>query len=122
MQTLLAVYTKTINHACCRSGSLFMDGSTRKIPPGKDLVCKLIAYIHQNPQIHGVVSDFRLWPYSSCFAYLRQDRRSLIAKNLLLDPLYRRQIIKLQESFCIREVNLDDCGQPVQNGITAQGD
>jgi hypothetical protein len=25
----------------------------------------LIAYIHQNPQRHGMISDFREWPYSS---------------------------------------------------------
>jgi hypothetical protein len=26
---------------------------------------QLIAYIHQNPQKHGFVKDFRDWPYSS---------------------------------------------------------
>ena len=26
---------------------------------------RVIAYIHQNPQKHGFVDDFRTWPYSS---------------------------------------------------------
>ncbi|MFL7813413.1 MAG: transposase [Anaerolineales bacterium] len=107
LKTLFAVYTKSIDHSCSRTGGLFIKSSARRIPTTRDLVCQLIAYIHQNPQIHGVVSDFRIWPFSSCFAYLRQDRRSMIAKDLLLDPSYQHRIIKLQESSCVREANWD---------------
>jgi putative transposase len=105
--TFLAVYTKAVKGSCRGAESLFSEGTSRQIPPERDLLCKLIAYIHQNPQIYGVVSDFHHWPYSSCFAYLRQDRRSLIAKDLLLDPRYQRKITELQESFSVRENNWD---------------
>jgi hypothetical protein len=107
VNSLFAVYTKAINHSCSRSGGLFTKSSARRIPIARELVCQLIAYIHMNPQIHGVVSDFHIWPFSSCFAYLRQDRRSMIAKDLLLDPVYQRRILKLQESSGVREANWD---------------
>lgn len=107
VNTLFAVYTNAINGSCGRSGGLFRTSTARRIPPTRELICQLIAYIHRNPQIHGVVSDFRIWPFSSCFAYLRQDRRSMIAKDLLLDPGYQHTILKLQESSCVREVNWD---------------
>ena len=79
-----------------RTGVLF-NGSTREIPWNKDLICDLVVYIHQNPQIHGIVTDFRYWPFSSCYAYLRQDRRSMIAKELLLDPVWYRRIVQEQK-------------------------
>lgn len=103
LRTLLVVYTKNINQATRDSGPMLDGGSAREVPDQQDLLCKLVAYIHQNPQIHGMVSDFRFWPYSSCFAYLRQDRRSLIAKDLLLDPAFRRRLLELQNNHCLRE-------------------
>ena len=37
----------------------------------------LIAYIHQNPQKHGFVRDFRDWPYSSYHAMLSTKQTRL---------------------------------------------
>lgn len=93
---LFGAYTKHINQRYHRSGSLFDGGSPRELPRKKQLICDLIVYIHLNPQIFGVVSDFRHWPFSSCYAYLRQDRRSMIAKEILLDPQSYKRILKLQ--------------------------
>ncbi len=98
VRTFLAVYTRAVNHSSQRKGCLFCEGAVRKIPPAGELICKLVAYIHQNPQLYGVVTDFRYWPYSSCFAYLRQDRRSLISKDLLLNPEYRAKVLALQKN------------------------
>jgi putative transposase len=40
----------------------------------------LVIYIHRNPQMHGLIADFREWPFSSYHAlcstrptYLRRD-------------------------------------------------
>ncbi len=107
IKTMFAVYNQNVGRSLSSSGSLFSKNPAREVPAGQDLVCKLIAYIHQNPQIHGVVSDFRYWPFSSCYAYLRQDRRSLISKDLLLDPSYQHRIIKIQDGFSIREADWD---------------
>ena len=37
----------------------------------------LIAYIHQNPQKHGIVDRFEDWPWSSYGAFLRDDETRL---------------------------------------------
>ncbi|RLD02374.1 MAG: transposase [Chloroflexi bacterium] len=92
---LFGSYTKHINQRYQRTGILF-NGSIREIPRDRDLICDLVVYIHQNPQIYGIVTDFRYWPFSSCYAYLRQDRRSMIAKELLLDPIWYRRIVQEQ--------------------------
>ena len=94
-----AAYEAYFNRTYQRSGFLFNGRTPRKIPRKMDLLCTLIVYIHQNPQIHGIVSDFRYWPFSSCYAYLRQDRRSLIAKEILLNPAYHKQILENQQMY-----------------------
>jgi putative transposase len=108
---LFASYTRYINQTYHRSGFLIEDWSAREFPRNNDLICDLVVYIHQNPQIHGIVSDFRIWPFSSCFAHLRQDRRSLIAKELLLDPGCHKRIIEMQSTYRMQDpINQQDAG------------
>ncbi len=58
-------YAKAINTTYGRTGALFQRPFGR-IPIQKDAhLFHLITYIHQNPQKHGFVKDFRNWPYSS---------------------------------------------------------
>ena len=58
-------YAKTINKAYRRTGSLFQHPFGR-VPITTDRqFWNVIAYIHQNPQKHGFVNDFRTWKYSS---------------------------------------------------------
>jgi hypothetical protein len=58
-------YAKTINKAYGRTGSLFQHPFGR-IPITTDKqFWNVVAYIHQNPQKHGFVKDFRDWKYSS---------------------------------------------------------
>ena len=58
-------YAKTINRTYNRTGSLFQHPFKRVAVFDERHFCRLIAYIHQNPQRHGMISDFREWPYSS---------------------------------------------------------
>lgn len=59
-------YSKAFNNAYERIGSLFHNPFKRiQITSNKHLI-QLVKYIHQNPQKHGPIDDFRLWPYSSC--------------------------------------------------------
>ena len=54
-------YAKTINKAYGRTGSLFQHPFGR-VPITTDRqFWNVIAYIHQNPQKHGFVKDFRDW-------------------------------------------------------------
>ncbi len=44
---------------------------------------RLVAYIHQNPQKHGFVTDFRDWPYSSYHAHLAKKPTRLKRDEVL---------------------------------------
>ena len=58
-------YAKTINKAYGRTGSLF-EHPFERVPITTDRqFWNVSAYIHQNPQKHGFVNDFRDWQYSS---------------------------------------------------------
>ena len=58
-------YTRGVNIATGRSGALF-EVPFKRIPvTNEKYLMQLIAYIHQNPQKHKFVDDFRDWNYSS---------------------------------------------------------
>jgi hypothetical protein len=58
-------YAKSINKAYGRTGSLFQHPFGRVPITSDRQFWNVIAYIHQNPQKHGFVKDFRDWKYSS---------------------------------------------------------
>lgn len=61
-------YTKAINRAYKRTGSLFEHPFERKRVDSDAYFAQLVIYIHQNPQRHDLIDDFRDWPYSSYHA------------------------------------------------------
>ena len=62
---LFNAYAKAINKTHGRTGSLFQNPFGRVPVTSDAYFAQLITYIHQNPQKHGFVDDFRIWPYSS---------------------------------------------------------
>jgi hypothetical protein len=58
-------YAKSINKAYGRTGSLFQHPFGRVPITTDKQFWNVIAYVHQNPQKHGFVTDFRDWKYSS---------------------------------------------------------
>ena len=56
---LFNAYTKAINKAYGRTGSLFQDRFGRIQVTADAYFTNLIYYIHHNPQKHGLVDDFR---------------------------------------------------------------
>ena len=62
---LFNAYAKAMNKAYERSGSLFHNPFGRVRVASETHFVHLIAYIHQNPQRHGLADDFREWPHSS---------------------------------------------------------
>jgi len=58
-------YVKTFNKAYNRTGSLFQHPFKRKTVLDDRHFWNEIAYIHQNPQKHLFVNDFRDWKWSS---------------------------------------------------------
>ena len=72
-------HAKAFNRAYGRTGSLFQNPFGR-VMVTSDAHCQgLIAYIHQNPQKHGLVDDFYDWRYSSYRAIL-SDKVSQIRR------------------------------------------
>jgi REP element-mobilizing transposase RayT len=62
---LFNAYTKAINKAYGRTGSLFQERFGRIEVTSERYYTHLIFYIHANPQKHGFADDFRTWPWSS---------------------------------------------------------
>jgi putative transposase len=76
-------YTRTINQRYHRTGALFQRPFGR-IPVTTDAYfARLIVYIHQNPQKHGFVEDFRDWPYSS-YHTLFSDKPTHLQRDTVL--------------------------------------
>jgi REP element-mobilizing transposase RayT len=62
---LFNAYTRAVNLATGRSGALFERPFERIPVTDEAYLLRLVVYIHQNPQKHKFVADFRDWPYSS---------------------------------------------------------
>jgi putative transposase len=58
-------FTRTVNRAYGRTGALFQRPFGRIAIANDSHLRRVIVYIHQNPQKHRLVRDFREWPYSS---------------------------------------------------------
>jgi REP element-mobilizing transposase RayT len=81
---LFSTYTKAINKAYHRSGSLF-EKPFHRIPVDSDsYFIQLISYIHRNPQKHGFTDDFRTYPYSS-YQTIGQQKHSRIQTQQVLN-------------------------------------
>lgn len=76
-------YTKAFNKAYGRSGALFEGRFKRKHISTNAHFRVLIAYIHQNPQKHGFVDDYRDWPYSSYHALMCTEETRLKRAEVL---------------------------------------
>ena len=80
---LFNAYAKAINKAYDRTGSLFENPFGRVPVTSESHLVYLVTYIHQNPQKHGFVTDFRHWPYSSYHAVVSQKRTRLERDEVL---------------------------------------
>ena len=58
-------YAKAVNKTYGRTGSLFQKRFGRILVASSSYLETLVRYIHLNPQKHGMVADFREYPYSS---------------------------------------------------------
>ncbi len=76
-------YAKAINAAYERTGSLFQHPFGRVMVTRDMQFFRVIAYIHQNPQKHGFVDDFRDWKYSSYGAILSDKPTHLKREEVL---------------------------------------
>ncbi len=80
---LFNAYAKSINKAYGRTGSLFQHPFQRVIVKDDRQFWNVIRYIHQNPQKHGFVKDFRRWKYSS-YQVIPSSRTTMIDRDMVL--------------------------------------
>lgn len=77
-------YAKTINKAYNRTGSLFQHPFGRVPITSDRQFWNVIAYIHQNPQKHKFVEDFRDWKYSS-YGIILSDKKTSVKRSEVLE-------------------------------------
>jgi len=76
-------YAKAINKAYARTGSLFQHPFGRVPITSDRQFWNVIAYIHQNPQKHKFVKDFRDWKYSS-YGIILSDKKTSVNRSEVL--------------------------------------
>lgn len=83
-KNMFIAYTKALNKENGRTGALFERPFGRKLVTSDAYLQTLIVYIHQNPQNHGLIDDFRDWKWSS-FEACQSDRPTKIEKETVLE-------------------------------------
>ena len=77
-------YAKSMNKKYNRTGSLFEHPFGRVQIQSDRQFWTVIAYIHQNPQKHGFVEDFREWPYSS-YGLIMNEKTTFLNRDAIVD-------------------------------------
>ncbi len=66
-----------------RTGSLFQKPFKRRLVNSDRYFAALVRYIHRNPEKHGLIPDFRAWPWSSYGAILAERPTRLMRDDVL---------------------------------------
>lgn len=105
---LFNAYARAVNLAVRRTGALFQRPFGRILVGNDDYLRWLIVYIHQNPQKHGFVDDFRSWPYSSYPGLLAPDATRLKRNEVLALFGGRDEFIRFHAEIQPRQELFDD--------------
>lgn len=81
---LFNTYTKSINKAYDRTGSLFQEHPQRNRVETEEYLRQLIIYIHLNPLKHKFTDDFSKYKHSSYLSYL-SEKETNIERQYILD-------------------------------------
>ena len=103
---LFNAYTKAFNNRYQRTGSLFEHPFDRNPVTTEAYFTRLVAYIHQNPQRHGLIDDFRNWPYSS-YRTLLSSRPTRLRREVVIDWFNGRQQLEAFHQTQINEAALE---------------
>jgi hypothetical protein len=83
-KNLFISYAMAYNRQQKRTGSLFQRPYKRKHIDSEKHFMTLVTYIHRNPQTHGLVDDFREWPWSS-FGAIMSDKPTRVERETVLE-------------------------------------
>ncbi len=81
---LLSSYTKAINKAYKRTGSLFQNHTKTKLITDESYLLTVTNYIHQNPLRLGLVKEIGDWEFSSYRDYIGQRSGTLIDTSVIM--------------------------------------
>ena len=76
-------YAQSVNKAYNRTGPLFESPFERKMIADDKYLTSVIYYLHYNPQLHGFVTDFKAWDFSSYQAILENNNIWLASQKVL---------------------------------------
>lgn len=77
-------YSQAFNKMYNRHGALIESPFKRKYIDSDDYLIRTILYIHQNPQNHAIVDDFKNYKYSSYLTFL-DESETFLKRNETLD-------------------------------------
>lgn len=80
---LFQSYSQAINKQVDRYGSLFCRPFKRKRIETNAYLSRVITYIHQNPQLHGVIDDFKQYQWSSYKSHISTNETLLDRTKVL---------------------------------------
>ena len=90
-------YAMAFNKQNERIGTLFQTPFKRALVANDQYFIQLIYYIHANPQLHGLVDDFKDWEWSS-YKRILAERQSRLKKNEVLEWFGSRDTYQLFHS------------------------
>jgi putative transposase len=77
-------YAMAFNKQQNRIGTLFQTPFKRALVDNEDYFTQLICYIHANPQMHGLIDDFRKWKWSS-YGKILVEKADILKKQEVLN-------------------------------------
>ncbi len=109
---LFNAYARYYNLKYRRRGSLFVRPFGRKEVNSTAYFLKLIVYIHKNAEHHGLVDDFKDWPYTSYHLFFTEkpshlDRESTLSWFSSIDG-FRSSHANLMDYCDITSLIFDD--------------
>jgi len=81
--SFLQSYTRAMNKMYGRTGAIFETPFKRIEVKEEGYFTSLINYIHQNPEKHGLVSDFKGYKYSSYHTHLSNRKTKLLRDEVI---------------------------------------
>jgi REP element-mobilizing transposase RayT len=102
---LLSSYTKAINKAFSRSGSLFQQHSKSKLLSDENNLLTVIAYIHQNPLRKNLVKNIENWEFSSYLDYIGIRNGTLVNKSFVRKKFNSTEKFRLFSSTKVEKLD-----------------
>ncbi|MBS3914691.1 MAG: hypothetical protein KG003_09330 [Bacteroidetes bacterium] len=105
---LFQSYAMAFNKQQNRVGTLFQTPFKRAYIDSENYLNQIIAYIHLNPERHGLVEDFTQWPWSSYAEIHKKSTVKLVDKHLYLSRFQNMQefenIHRIGDNFDFMEI------------------